>query len=144
VSKNQPNAFLPASGLDLGQLTPSRSDEGAWLEAVDPVSGRPNGVRLKLAGMDSRSYRQAQREASNRRLSLMARRGAKYRPRAEELEAEALSLLVAVTLDWEGISENGQPLACTPENVREVYAKVPWLSEQADDFVGDRANFLRS
>ena len=144
MSNSPKQADNPAPGLDLARAADPGRDQAAWLEVMDPVSGRPNGVRIRLAGLDSPAHRAAQREMTNRRLAAMARRGSRYRPRAEELEAEALNLLVAVTLDWEGISENGQPLACTPENVREVYARVPWLHEQVDDFVGDRANFLRT
>jgi hypothetical protein len=61
---------------------------------------------------------------------------------AEEQDESGLNLLVACTLAWEGVIVEGVDLPCTPDNVKMVYRRFPWLQEQVTAFIGDRANFL--
>lgn len=51
-----------------------------------------------------------------------------------------IELLTACTASW-NLTWNGKQPECTPENVRKLYAEQPWIREQVDVFVGDRANF---
>lgn len=98
-------------------------------------------VTISLVGVDSENYQAAARASQNRRL-------AKINPRkvrqvtAEEMENDALEILVACTIAWEGIGWGKEDLKCTPENVRKVYANVPFIREQVDEFINDRSNFL--
>ena len=67
---------------------------------------------------------------------------------AEEIETEALDVLVACTKAWHTGDKpelemiEGEWLACTPENVRRVYEELTWMKEQIDQEIGDRNNFL--
>jgi hypothetical protein len=141
--------------MDLLNLdTRAASDNGAAMEVKHPVTGdvvrqdppegAPEGtlgapVTITLAGQDSSTYKKARNAQVTKRL-------AKRNPgkiTGEEAEAEALELLVAATLGWDGISlGSNEPLAFTPGNVRRLYETLPAIREQAAAFVDDRANFL--
>jgi hypothetical protein len=100
------------------------------------------GRLLEAQGLSDR-YRKADRRISNRRLAT-ASTGRRVRATAEGIEADRLEVLVACTISWEGIGFDGGEKECTPENARAAYKKLPWLREQADAFIVDRANFLKA
>ena len=126
--------------MDLAKLDIlSPANEGVWMELEHPVTGEPLGIKIKVAGVDSDYYRKEMRRQQNKRLKKGIRTIS-----AEELENEVIELLVACTLDWEGIEYEGKVLECNKENARMIYKKFPWIREQVDNFINDRANFLKS
>jgi hypothetical protein len=134
--------------MDLSQFdTTQTAEEGAVMTVTHPATGVPleqddgTPVTITLAGTDSERFRRAERQALNRRLQGPRRN---QNVTAEELEANGINGLVACTLAWSGIVLDGESLACTPDNARLVYKRLPWLREQANEFTGQRANFLRA
>ena len=117
----------------------SPANEGVWMNLEHPVTGEPLEVKIKLAGIDSDYYKKELRRQQNKRFKKGFRK-----MNAEELESETIELLVACTLDWDGVELEGQALECNPENVRKVYKQFPWIKEQVDNFINDRANFLKN
>ena len=124
----------------------ARADEGEWMtvtdplgaELVDEVTKKP--ARLKLVGLDSKRYRDKNREIQDRRIEKMRRN----KPTTSKLhETETRDLIAHCVLDWEEFYSDGQPLECNPENVRMLFEKVPYIQLQADNFIGDRANFMK-
>ena len=62
--------------------------------------------------------------------------------RAEDVDAEALTLLVKQTVAWQGVALGDDLLECTEANVRRVYTEFPWIRQQVDTFVNDISNYL--
>jgi len=123
--------------VDLSQYdTKKSSEEGAWLEIESPT-GEPLGIHFKILGVDSEVYNKQLRKNQDK----MMKKGMKN-IKSENIEVEGIELLVACTVDWEGIADNGEDLGCTKENVRYVYKNYPWIKDQIDEFIGDRSNFL--
>jgi len=113
------------------------ANKGADLQVLHPATNEPlDGVIITLLGEDSAEYKKRIAEA-RRKMST-----SKKRFSIADAEAEAMENRIAVTVGWEGISEAGKELECTPENVRYMYEKYGWLVEQVDKFVMDRANFF--
>lgn len=132
-------------GFDLANL--ESADEGVPVTILHPATNQPlrdddgNDVTITVMGQDSQAFQQAKRRAMNRRMAAMrGGRGAKLT--AEELEAENIATLVACTVGWSGLALEGKPLTFDAKNVRMVYERFPWIREQVDEFIGDRANFL--
>jgi hypothetical protein len=126
--------------LDLSNL---EIQEGAWLTLLHPTTGLPTDIRIHLAGIDSQRYRDFERKVSNRRLKQAFRRGGpRHVVTREELDEEAIDLLVACTLGWENMVEAGKEQECTSENAKRIYTEYTWIREQVDAFIGDRSNFL--
>jgi len=135
--------------VDLSTLdTVSAAEEGAVMELRHPATGavlnQDDGspVTITLAGSDSERYRKAERSNQNRRLKNSAgRRGLTVT--SEELENDNLEVLAAATVAWAGIVLHGESLDCTVANARKVFKEIPWAREQAEQFVAERANFLK-
>lgn len=119
--------------------TGDKAEKGSAMEVLHPVTLQPMGAKIFLAGFDSQRYRTAQNKMLNARMALKGGR----RITAEEVDAQHINLLAAVTISWEGLEWNGEKLECTPENAKMLYSELPWLRDQASEFITDRANFLQ-
>lgn len=115
----------------------SAANKGATVDIVDPVTGDVTGAKITVVGSDSDLYRKAQRKILNKRLNEK-----KGKTRAEELEAESLELLAQCTTGWEGIEDDGTPLTFSIDAARKLYKEFPFIKEQIDAAIADRALFL--
>jgi hypothetical protein len=127
--------------------TIAASEEGSVMEVRNPKTGevlrhddgRPFTITFR--GKDSEAFRNLARAQSDRRIS------ANMRTRAPVLtaviERDDIELIVAATLKWD-IVLGGTAAKSDPKEYRSAYTKYPWLKEQGDEFVGVRANFIKS
>lgn len=137
--------------MDLSNLdTVAASGKGAVMEVRHPVTkaillttptppkDKGDPVTLTIIGFDATEFRDHERALINKRLN-----GGKSRQTdAEAIQDEAITVLAMCVKAWSGIEVDGKQLDCTPANVKMVLNRFPWLKEQVDAFVGDRANFL--
>jgi len=123
-------------------------DQPHRMTILDPTTRQPirdattgEEAWIDLYSADSAVARQHNFNVTRRRLNTGAR-GQRIKISPEELEAEGIDLLVALTTNWHLVNIDGTPIKepYSAENARELYREV-WLREQADDFVTDRANF---
>lgn len=127
--------------MDLSQLNLAElAEQGAWLTVTHPQTDEDTDLRIRLAGADSRTWQEAERSHTNKRLQQFQRRG-NLTMTAEDIEQRGIALLAAATIDWENVVEDGHRIACNVANARQLYRKYTWIREQVDKFVGDRANF---
>lgn len=130
------------AGLGLKVDTPSR------MTIVHPVTRQPlriagtdEAAYLDLLSVDSAAGQAHQRAAANRRLASRQRKMT-----IEELEAEGVDLLAALTRGWRLATLDGHPIDVpfTVADARELYSapELAWLKQQANDFAADAGNFL--
>jgi hypothetical protein len=127
-----------------------RTEEASRMEIIHPSTRQPirdgSGAvaYIDLFSADSSVARQHQSAVGNRRLAM--RRGAKLT--IQELQAEAVELLVALTKGWHLLDLEGSPIAVefSHDNARELYGEpsLAWLREQVDEFVAERGNFSKA
>lgn len=132
--------------MDLSDLnTVKRSDEGVAMHLRHPLTrallvhesdGRP--VTITLAGQDAKRVRLAQRELITRRAKDLKRQ---HFPDPDADEQDVIEVIAKATLAWDIIVDGKNP-ACTLDEARRLYRAYPWIVEQADAFIFDRANFL--
>lgn len=121
------------------------SEVGESMTLYNPSTDSPvldaegKEVAITLLGPDSKVFKSCQRAAQNRRLKKR-----KVKITAEELDSESLEQIVSCTVGWSGIVVDGQALECNRENARALYTRFGWIREQADEFIGDRANFIKN
>lgn len=69
-------------------------------------------------------------------------------PNKIDLDAESNELLARLTTGWYLVDFTGNPIDVpfTRENALAIYGnhKMAWLTDQADSFAGERANFLQA
>ena len=110
-------------------------EEGAYLQPEMP-NGDLAPFKIKLIGKDSKAYgakiRRVYEKTRNKKKGL----------NAAEIEIERMAIAVACTIEWDVKWTDGKELPCTSDNVEMIYTQFPWILEQVEDFIGDRANFL--
>lgn len=130
--------------MDLNKYNLSKSaDAGADLALEDPVTGEELDVIITLLGSDSAAYRNKAREMQRDRISKMAKSRSKKLDLSVS-EKEECELLAACTIGWDGIELDGVEIKFTYDEAVKLYLDFPWIKEQVDEFIGDRANFLVS
>ena len=122
--------------MDLAKYDDTAVEQGAVMELLDPLTDEPTGATITLLGYDSAKAKEIIHKNSNKRMKKRSSIS------AENIEANGLDLVVALTVSWKDIDEKGKPLKCTPENVKKVYEDYGWIRDQVDTYIGDRANFL--
>lgn len=122
--------------MDLNDIIAASGDheKGREFHILDPVTGRPTGINMRIAGPDSQTQRKA-RLAMVDELSEMA--DIDGRVNAADRERAHLNVLAACVLDW-NMQEDGNAIPCTTANIIRVLKAGTWLAEQVDAYAADR------
>lgn len=126
--------------LDLKNLQPS--DQAVEIPILHPTSGESLGISIFVFGSDSSAYRKASSDLQTKRLARLG--PAKMRLTAAEIEEDTLDLLAHCTDSWKGVTYDGKELKCTHDEAKKLYRELPWLREQIDRAISDRANFIQA
>ncbi|MFC3072347.1 hypothetical protein [Shinella pollutisoli] len=134
--------------MDLASIdTKELAETGAVMTVEHPGTGAPvldeagKETTITLLGADSAKLRKRQNDLIND----VMKKG--FRPKsvtAEKSEEDKIVTLALATVAWSGIKVDGEALECNFENAKRLYRRLPWLKDQADSFVGDRANFTKA
>lgn len=124
------------------------SEAGYAFEPDYPGTSTPIGATLVLRGPNSEAVRAHQA----RRFDLAQARELGYKRRGkeapaltlDELDASLTDLAVVYVMRWSGVDDaQGQPIACTPDNARQLFTDHPWLRDKVI-FEGQQlGNFIR-
>jgi hypothetical protein len=140
--------------FDLSELdTRKACDQGAVLDLRHPETGKPLDIKITLAGVDSKLYTQAANRIAAERANAsmtpakmkLARQGRPVLVTEADMQMQqedAIKLLAAATLSWEGVLVAGKEIPCSYEEAISLYTNFPWIMAQVDAFVADRSNFL--
>lgn len=102
-------------------------------------------VILHLLRLDSAEAQKHANRHRNQILRKAARSGQKKREiDIDEIDSNALELLVSCTKNWTNMRRGGKDVPCTPDNVRDLYKdhRFSWIRKQVDAYVTDPANYL--
>lgn len=137
--------------------TATASNEGRAMPVLHPddrtplTFGKNNApLTLTLLGKDSDAFIAADQAARNKAMATMAK-GVKFS--AAALDLQTCETLARCTTGWAGIpqgwidgSDNEGPAEFNFANAVALYSSpgVRWLRDQADEFVGERRNFLKA
>ena len=110
-------------------------EKGAWFDLVDPMDGKPTGIRLRIAGPDSETQRKARLKLSDDLVEMADIDG---RVSSDNREKARQSNLAACVLDWE-CEEAGQPVPFTTQNILRLIRAAAWVEAQIDAFAADRS-----
>lgn len=128
--------------MDLASLDLTKaSNDGAWITLKHPATGEELSGKIKVVGKDSTKFIQLSEEF--RRKTLEDMKSTKtMAQRMESAQEQSDAVLVACTIDWEGMMLDGKDLPFTEANVKMIYKRFNWIKEQIDVAIADRANFL--
>ncbi len=134
--------------VDLAAIdTVKGANEGFDVQIFHPGTNVDLGIVINVLGKDSDEFQRVSRAQSKKRMAKLTKGG--FRPQnmtppPEELEADGIALLAACTKAWSGVVVEGKALDCTTDNAAMVYERFPWIKEQVDAAIGDRANFIKA
>lgn len=138
------------------------SNEGFELRLLNPKTQAELNLCVTVLGKDSDVFRKLASDQNRKRLAKMTKGGAIRlgAVSAEELDSDAVELLAACTVSWREVEGypavddpagtvkptwtiDGNEIVCTRATVISTYVRFPWIREQVEAAVGDRANFIK-
>lgn len=136
---------MDLSNINLDEM----AEEGAILELEHPVTGEKlvaddenkTQMSLSLLGMDSKEYRNKSKELQAKRTMALAKKRSSHGASFVMSDDDACSLLAACTTGFT-LYLDGEFVEFSKKAAKELYLKYTWMREQADEFIGDRANFF--
>lgn len=105
--------------------------EGSEMQVRKP-DGELTDCYIKLVGIDSPLWRDIVRE--RQRLSLSASLSGESNDASETDISKA-------TIGWRGFTDNGDEVEFSTEKAKQLYLAAPYILDQADVFIANRANF---
>ena len=138
-----------AKVIDLAAIdTVKGSNEGFDIKIYHPGTMVDLGIVINVLGKDSDEFQKVSRAQSKKRMAKMAKGGFRIQnippPSAEEIEADGMELLAKCTKHWSGVVIDSKEIEFSYDNILMVYKRFPWIKEQVDTAIGDRANFIKS
>ena len=132
---------------DLSMIdTVKGANEGFAVRIYHPGTNEDLDITINVLGKDSDEFQKVSRSQSKKRMAKLSKGGfrATTNVPVEEIEADGIQLLAACTKSWSGIIIDGKAVECSTDNAVMVYERFPWIKEQIDTAIGDRANFIKS
>jgi hypothetical protein len=115
-------------------------DDGIEISIFHPKTGEEMDLKIKVAGPESAKQKRIRSIIMNDRLLKNRNR----RVTVTELEADALRISSASIISWENVVINGETVELTPENAEMVLKNYPFIRDQVDAAINDRALFIKS
>ena len=133
--------------MDLSNLdTVALADKGIVVELRHPADGsklendKGQPMTITVVGSDSAIYK-GELKARVRQVSMNKKR--KDEPLdLDDMEKKGATLLAKCTLGWSGLQMGGKDLAFSHQAAVDLYTSYPWIKEQVDAVVADRANLF--
>ena len=135
--------------MDLKQFdTRTIANKGVIFNPIPPGYSEPvKEVSFLVVGVDSKIFMDKAIKNAREDMDSMKRNPKKKEVTDEDIEKakkRRIEDIAVCILDWSGIEENGVKVDFSFANAVNLLTDYPWLFEQLDMFIGDRANFLPS
>ena len=144
--------------VDLGDLdTVGGANKGFEVELYQPATNEDLGIFITVLGRDSDTFQKIAKQQNKRRIDKMSKSGFRAgkvtAPSQEEIDADNLDMLTACSMSWRTIDGDeeldtvlfeGEELTFSIGAAKKLYSARPWIKEQIDVAIGDRANFIKA
>jgi hypothetical protein len=132
--------------------------ESGILQIKDPITGElltylPPGakesdarlpVTLTLAGPNHPQRKKIEFQRARLLRNRVSKKGRFELTDPEEDSEYAIDRLVASTLGWAGFADGAQPIEFSAAAVEKFYLSLSWLRDQANEYLDEKTNFLKS
>lgn len=127
--------------MDLSEVIKSAEaqDAGHVFELLDPVSGDPTGLKLRIVGPDSKVAKDARLAVEKEVARLSARRGGIT---AEDRDRLMEDLYATLVIGWD-VKEKGKAVPFSKEALLRLLRAGTWVRAQVDAFAGDRGPYFK-
>lgn len=131
--------------VDLSSIdTVKGANEGFDVRIYHPGTNEDLDITINVLGKDSDEFVETGRKQSKKRMAKMSKGGFRNTSTVpiEEIEQDGIELLAACTKSWAGVVIEGKQVAFSHGAAVDLYTRFPWIKEQVDTAIGDRANFI--
>ena len=116
--------------MDISELyTADLHEAGAEMQVKDE-NGELLDCFLLVVGIDSKLWRKTFNDGKRQLLS----------GEGENVEA---NVMAEATIGWRGFESDGVELDFSKESILALYVNAPYIAEQVDKFIANRANFTK-
>ena len=139
-----------SGGFDLGSAKPvaEREDEGVIIHLSDiegekmfyEENGEKKPVTWKVAGSYSNIYRRAKESQVTRTV----KKGRSQSVTGELLGKQALELVAACSLGFDGLIDKGKKIPFSKDNAKVILDAAPWIREQVESAMEDHSRFFEA
>jgi len=133
--------------IDLAAIdTVKGSNDGFNVSIYHPGTNEDLDISISVLGKDSDLFQKISRSQNKKRMAKMTKGGFRNTSPVpiEEIEQDGIELLAACTTGWTGVIIDGKEIPFSADNAAMLYKRFPWIKEQVDVAVGDRANFIKA
>jgi len=116
--------------------TAASHQEGAEMRVRKP-DGSYSDCYIALIGIDSPQWREIVKNRSRSDMRKVINNDEKT---DEDEKAEDLA---KATVSWRGFTDNGEDIDFSLEKVEQLYKAAPYIADQVDMFIANRANFIK-
>jgi len=113
----------------------AREDEGVTIDIVHPENATEK-FTMTVAGVNSDRFRKARAEQQRRWIKQK-----RNRQTPEEILKDDIEISAACLLRWDGLTDGGQPVPFTPENI-DIVLRHEWVLKQVKEAMNDEAGFF--
>jgi hypothetical protein len=125
--------------MELAQLkTAETHDDGADVTILSPIDGKPTDVIIRIKGMDSKTWREAKKNQTQKIIDARA----DNQMNALDYDLMDAEALAEATISWSNITKDGKEYEFNRQNAVNLYANAPDIKDQLLAFLGNRANFI--
>lgn len=129
---------------DLAQFdTKAAANDGFDITLRNPITGADLDITIGVYGRDSDVFKAINSQQNKARLERIRRAGRVVSVDTDQMDEEVLDLLAKCSFRWSNVELDGKSLDFSTSNARTVYERFPWIREQVDQGIGDRANFTK-
>jgi hypothetical protein len=132
--------------LDLNSINlVADANAGAEIELHHPITGADLGIKVSVVGRDSDRFKEIQTAQNRKRMSKIQKFGMRASGMVgADADTDGIELLAACTTGWTNMVMGGREVPFTVANAAEIYTLHPWIKEQVDVAIADRALFTKA
>lgn len=119
------------------------TNEAIDMPVYNPLTGEKLDIVIQVIGRDSDEFKEKFR-AIHKRAIQKAPRGDLSKLSSDDDEYFAIQIRAIHIKGWSGVEEDGKPLPYTKENAEHLVKSYPVIADQIQEFVEDRANFMKA
>lgn len=138
------------AALDISALGEAvkRQNEGIEVSILG-MDGKPTGLKIRVAGPDSRRALEAQEELTDARIEKLAAQvaagGSPEKLKASDATKQGINYLARITLGWTpaNINDGEEEFAFSHAAAVRLYTKYRYIRDQVDRVAADRTRFTK-
>lgn len=125
--------------MDINELyTAEAHEKGAEMRVLDQ-HGKKTDLYITFVGVDSKAWRDISKQKMRVMISQLS-----GKDKGELEEISQASIYASAATGWRGFMSGGKKLKFSEETALTLFSQAPYIADQAEKFISQRANFIQS